>query len=136
MAVSHNAPPATAAAIFVEAADKPNLWKKLKNCFRRGGSKDVREGVSTIGHYPDYTEAAKLGAKHFEVPPGVWEKMSPAEQWAANQKFLDRAIARGDRFFLATPLNQMRPNSAYAREVDHLLKNGYKPSPDGRSLNK
>lgn len=33
--------------------------------------------------------------------------MSEAERWAANQKLLDRMIARGDEIVLATPLNQV-----------------------------
>lgn len=52
--------------------------------------------------------------------------MTPAEQWAANQRFLDRGIANGDAFFLATPIDAMRAgDSAYAREINYLLDHGF-----------
>jgi hypothetical protein len=60
--------------------------------------------------------------------------MSEPERWAANRKFLDRAIARSDDIVLATPLEQMRPGSYFAREVDYLLEKGYKLSKDGTRL--
>jgi hypothetical protein len=60
--------------------------------------------------------------------------MSPAERWAANQKFLDRAIARGDEFVLATPLSQMRIPSSFHDEVRYLLSKGYRLSDDASRL--
>jgi len=53
--------------------------------------------ATVLGHYPAYTEMAEqLGARRFNVPTEFWNKMTPAEQWTANQKFLDRMISRGD----------------------------------------
>lgn len=60
--------------------------------------------------------------------------MSPAEQWAANQKFLDRAIARGDDIRLATPAGQAREGSSYERELQYLTSKGYRPSSDGTRM--
>ena len=60
--------------------------------------------------------------------------MSEAEKWAANQKFFDRAIARGDDFALATPLDQVKPGSAFARELDYLSSKGFVPNSDGSRL--
>ena len=81
-------------------------------------------GKTVIGHFPDYVELAeKLGAKRFQVPPQIWERLSPAKRWAANQKFLDRAIARGDEIILSN--RNIRPGSSLQREVDYLLKRGY-----------
>jgi RHS repeat-associated protein len=95
----------------------------------------VGAGKIVLGHHPEYLKAAdELGAHYFDVPIDVWNKMSAAEQWAANQKFLDRAIARGDDIILATPLDKMRPNSGYQSEIDYLLGQGYKPSPDGTKM--
>ncbi len=89
-------------------------------------------GITVIGHYPQYGELAKsLGARRFQIPPSVFDKMSAAEQWKANTKFLDRTILRGDKIRLATPLNQVKPNSWYARELKYLYGKGYKASSDG-----
>lgn len=60
--------------------------------------------------------------------------MSGAEQWAANQKFLDRMVVRGDDIVLATPLDKVRPGSYFARELEYLAAKGYRPSADGTKL--
>jgi hypothetical protein len=60
--------------------------------------------------------------------------MSPAEQWAANQKFLDRGIANGDTFLLATPIDVMRTNSWYAQEINYLFSKGYTFNSTGTAL--
>ena len=75
--------------------------------------------------------SAKIGARRFNVPTWVWNKISPAEQWAANQRFLDRTIARGDEIILATPAGQARDGSFFARELTYLAGKGYTPSADG-----
>jgi hypothetical protein len=60
--------------------------------------------------------------------------MSPVEQWAANQKFLDRMILRGDNIRLATKLNKVKPGSFFQKELNYLFDKGYKLSSDGLSL--
>lgn len=60
--------------------------------------------------------------------------MSDAERWGANQKFLDRMISRGDDIILATPLENVRPGSYYASELEYLASKGYAPSADGTKL--
>lgn len=60
--------------------------------------------------------------------------MSQTEQWAANQKFLDRAIARGDDFVLATPLDNVRAGSFFERELQYLFSKGYQLADDGARL--
>jgi len=83
-------------------------------------------GTAVIGHFPEYSDLAKkLGASHFNIPTSVWGRMSDAERWIANKNFLDEAIARGDEFVLATPLNKMKPGSWFEREVKYLLDHGY-----------
>lgn len=94
-------------------------------------------GTTVLGHYPEYVELAKsIGARRFQIPPSVWNKMSVAEQWAANTKFLDRMITRGDNIRLATPLNQVKQNSWFAKELEYLFGKGYKVSSDGLWLAK
>jgi hypothetical protein len=60
--------------------------------------------------------------------------MSEAERWAANEKFLDRMMTRGDEVILATPLDMVRPGSYFARELEYLGSKGYVPSADGTRL--
>jgi hypothetical protein len=92
-------------------------------------------GKTVLGHYPEYTKlAGELGARRFNIPTNVWNKMTDAERWAANQKFLDRMINRGDDIILATPLDKVKPGSYFQRELDYLLGKGYKVSPDGTKL--
>jgi hypothetical protein len=60
--------------------------------------------------------------------------MSPEEQWAANQKFLDRAIARGSDIQLATPADAAREGSFYERELQYLQSKGYTVGPGGTTM--
>jgi len=59
--------------------------------------------------------------------------MSPTEQWAANLKFLDRAITRGSNMQLATPANAAREGSFFERELQYMQSKGYTVGPDGMS---
>ncbi len=93
----------------------------------------AKVGVVVLGHHPTYSKVGtEVGAKFFNIPTAIWKKMSPAQQWEANKKFLDRAISRGDKFGLATPLNQVKPGSFYQKELNYLIhEKGYKVSADG-----
>ncbi len=92
-------------------------------------------GTSVIGHYPDYVNMAKdLKANYFSIPTEQWNAMSETERWAANQKFLDEAAARGSTFRLATSLSEMKKGSYFAREVQYLKGLGYTISKDGTTL--
>ena len=96
------------------------------------GNITVKGETTVLGHCPAYTKlAGELGAKRFIIPTNVWNKMTPAQQWGANQKFLDRMILRGDNIRLATPLNQVKPGSFYQKELNYLFDKGYKVSSDG-----
>jgi hypothetical protein len=95
----------------------------------------VSGGKTVLGHYPAYTELAEqLGARRFNIPTSVWNKMSEAERWAANTKFLNRMIARGDDVILATRADLAKPGSYFARELEYLLSKGFKISEDGLRL--
>ncbi len=78
--------------------------------------------------------ADELQANRFNIPTEVWNRMSDAERWEANKKFLDRAIGRGDEILLATPLNEVRQGSYYARELEYFYSQGYQVSEDGTRL--
>ncbi|HEY8397578.1 MAG TPA: RHS repeat-associated core domain-containing protein [Flavihumibacter sp.] len=92
----------------------------------------AKTGTTVLGHYPQYVKVAEtIGARTFQIPTKIWNKMTPAQQWGANQKFLDRMILRGDNIRLATPLNQVKPGSFYQKELNYLFDKGYKVSSDG-----
>jgi RHS repeat-associated protein len=94
-----------------------------------------RQGTTVLGHYPEYKNLAEnIGARRFNIPNGTWNKLTPAERWSANQKFLDRTIARGDDIQLATPLDKVKTGSYFGRELDYLRERGYSPSSDGTRM--
>ncbi len=94
-----------------------------------------RAGISVLGHYPEYVKlAGQLDAKIFTIPTKYWNAMSKAEQWIANQKFLDRMIARGDWIRLATPIENVKVGSYFERELQYLFGEGYQVSPNGKWL--
>jgi RHS repeat-associated protein len=100
-----------------------------------------RQIAGVIGKYknsPNYLQVAEnLRAKAFDVPPHIFAKMTEAQQWAANQKFLDRAIARGGNFLLDKPIKDISSTSGGLRkELDYLSDKGFKLSPDGWRMTK
>lgn len=96
----------------------------------------VAKGTTVLGKFPDYIKLADdLGAKRFNIPTSVWNRMSAAEQWAANQKFLDRAIARGDNILLSNTVRNINDvTGTFRRELDYLIGNGFQLSADGTRL--
>jgi hypothetical protein len=92
-------------------------------------------GITVLGHYPEYVELSDaMLARRYQIPDDVWKKMSDAERWAANQRFLDRTMARGDAIVLATPVANARPGSYYAREIQYMIDKGFSVSADGKTL--
>ncbi len=90
---------------------------------------------TVLGNYPAYVKLADaINAKRFNIPTAVWNKMDDAQKWGANQKFLDRMIARGDDIVLATPVNKVKPGSYYEKELRYLMEKGYRLSEDGTRL--
>ena len=97
----------------------------------------IQDAIKTtvIGHNPAYVQLAqKLDANYLDIQMAEWNKLDEAAKWALNRKFLDDAIARGDDFVLATPLDKVRKGSGFENELDYLYSKGYKPSSDGTRL--
>ncbi len=92
-------------------------------------------GATVLGHYPEYMNMAdSLGHRRFDIPTAAWDKMTDAERWTANQKFLDRTISRGDDILLSTPLDKVKSGSYFEGELQYLSGKGYRPSADGTRL--
>jgi len=92
-------------------------------------------GKTVLGHFPEYLRLAESeGANVFNIPSETWNALSEGERWAANQAFLDQAVARGDQILLATPPNLARAGSYFARELEYLAGKGYVPNAQGTAL--
>ena len=89
-----------------------------------------------MGKYPEYLDmATKLGAKRFNIPSEIWSAMSETEQWAANIKFLDRAIARGDKIILSNPVSDLsKVTGSFRKELDYLMEKGYTLNKEGTQM--
>ena len=97
------------------------------------GKAIAKSGISVLGkarHYEIVAEA--LDADSFEIPPAIWAKMSTTEKWAANRKFLDRMIERGDEIVFSDPVRNIDDVSGnFRKEIEYLLQKGFKLSDDG-----
>jgi hypothetical protein len=103
-----------------------SIWQGLGTGSSAGAGNASTAPQKVIGPYPEYINKSEaLGVKPFSVPPEIWAKMTPAEQWTANRTFLDRAIARGSEFVLAVPYNAVQPGSYTQMEINYLMSQGY-----------
>jgi hypothetical protein len=93
-------------------------------------------GNSTVlGSYPGYLKLAQdLKARVFSIPSDVWNSMSRAQQWAANEKFLDQSIAKGHQFILSANAYGAKAGTFFYSEIQYLLNNGYKIVDEGWRL--
>jgi hypothetical protein len=99
----------------------------------------AKPGIAVIGHFskdlPDYRALADaLGAKKFDVGPEAWDAMTAAEREAANHGFLDDIIRSHDTVYLSTFIDDVKPGSSLADEVQYLEAAGYEVSPEGWKL--
>jgi len=102
----------------------------------REGEGLAARGKTVLGKFPDYVELAdELGARRFNIPTEIWNKMTPTEQWAANQKFLDQLIARGDEIILSNPVKSIsEATGSYRRELRYLMDESFKLSGNGTRM--
>ncbi len=95
----------------------------------------TEENYTVIGRYPAYVYLSQdIGANYFQIPPEVWNSLTPEAQWALNQQFLDEAVANGDIILLATDPYAAPAGSGYWQEIDYLEQLGYTISPDGTEM--
>ena len=88
-----------------------------------------------LGKYPAYVnQGAVTGARTFSMSDDAWNALSPAEQWARDQQFLDDAISRGSEIHLATDLTPSNLTGFSAREIEYLSKQGYVPDASGTQM--
>jgi hypothetical protein len=90
-----------------------------------------------LGRDPGFIHLSDdIGARRFHIPKHIQAKMTLDEVWAANRKFLDRTILRGDDIVLSTPAHLAEKGTFFARELDYLLnvRKAYRLSDDGLCL--
>lgn len=84
--------------------------------------------MTMLGSYDEYINMAKLeGLTYFNMPSEAWDilKTTPDLAWEVNRQFLDDSIAAGHRFVVT--LGEGKPIGTYLqREIDYLIRNGYK----------
>jgi RHS repeat-associated protein len=97
--------------------------------------KAAEEGITVLGSYGKYLELGeKLGAKTFSIPDAIWKTLTEEERWAANVRFLNRAIARGDRIILSNSAFEAKAGTYFYRELQYLYSKGFKAVADGMAL--
>jgi RHS repeat-associated protein len=96
-----------------------------------GGANQVAQRAAppvtaVIGSHPEYVvRAQQIGARFYQVPPHIWEKMTPVAREAANIKFLDRAIAAGAHFIIESANAVANYGPGLRMEIEYLLNAGY-----------
>jgi hypothetical protein len=82
-----------------------------------------------IGRYRVYLDvAARVGGEVFNIRKPEWDAMDDAQRWALNQEFLDKAIAAGDRIWLATAPEKVPLGSTLQKELNYLASHGWFPT--------
>jgi hypothetical protein len=110
------------AEVLVHNCNLPtNIARLSDDVVRLADSHLTGSGETVLGHYADdYIGLAQSrGASYFDIGD-AYNGLTPAQQWAANQRVLDAAISNGDRITLATSRLNVRPGSPLAREISYL----------------
>jgi RHS repeat-associated protein len=95
--------------------------------------------VTVLGTRDTFVEyAERIGARYFFIPPEVEIRHFQSNRLlrAANRRFLDRTIARGDVIELSVNARRAAKNSYFAWEIDYLVNQTgkYTISSDGMTL--
>jgi|GEM_PF-2534933 len=108
--------------------------QKLQEIVSRYASRfSLAKELTILGKYPEYLQLAeKIGANRFNIPANIWNSMTPLEQWAANARFLDDVIARGDDIILSNRVTDIsQVTGAFRKELEYLIQRGYRLSHNG-----
>jgi RHS repeat-associated protein len=121
------------AFLFLPVGSEKYLSSAAKLAEEAAKAKRVITVLGKLGTYEKLGD--ELGANYFRIADDIWDAMSTAEKWAANQKFLDEAITRGDIIILSNPVKSIEEATGYFRtELEYLEKNGYRLSEDGTQM--
>jgi hypothetical protein len=106
---------------------------------RNPDSEVVVLGKYIQGSSNSYEKVAQAkGATYFEIPERTWDnavlQLGSDRMWAVNREFLDSQIAKGKMFEFTADPRLAKSDSFTALELDHLLKQGYQLSKDGKGV--
>jgi len=126
-------PQALETAVISKTVGKALLTKtSAKRVIKEVAPAKRASSQTVLGSFPDYVKLSdKLGARRFEIPKDIWDKMTPTQRWAANKKFLDRMIFKSDEVILSNAANRAKLGSSFFREIEYLKSKGYRVSDDG-----
>jgi hypothetical protein len=86
---------------------------------------EAGKSITVLGRWPLNKQVAEaIGGKYLNIPTATWERLNESGRWALNQKWLDKAIARGDTFILASKWADAG-TSYYFKELQYLFSKGY-----------
>lgn len=110
---------------------------EAKNLIRSAAINVSERRITVLGKVGSYKELAReLKANYFDIPDEIWKSMADSERKAANTKFLDRAVGRGDEIILSNRVMDIKVVTGHFREeLDYMIEvKGYHLSPDGMRL--
>ena len=98
-----------------------------------------RNVLAVIGKFkavPNYVQVGEhLNKKVFNISTQLWKEMTPAQRWAATQKFLDSIIAQKGDFLLHRSIKSIGSQSGeFRKELNYISQKGYVLSQDGWSM--
>jgi RHS repeat-associated protein len=103
--------------------------------FKRGINvgKALTTVLGRVGWYEKV--AAEMGYNSFQVSDEVWKAMTLEERLAANHKFLDEAVARGDEIIFSHRVKAIEDEvGMFQDELKYLKGKGFELSSDGTKM--
>jgi hypothetical protein len=90
----------------------------------------AEEGITVLGSYGKYLELGEeLGARTFNIPDAIWKTMTEEQRWAANVRFLNRTITRGDRIVLSNSAFEAKTGTYFYRECNIYFQRDIRQRP-------
>jgi hypothetical protein len=102
----------------------PELRALSEQHFNGSGRAVIGPFAPPGGGLPYIQVAQDLKASYFDIED-AWAAATPAERLAANQHFLDLAIAGRDTITLSVPFGKIREDSFTGAEIRYLQSHGY-----------
>ena len=114
----------------------PYAVRAAESAASAGVTTAVQRGSAVIGRYPGYLQRAReLGAGCLDVPPEIWDRLTPSQAEAVTRWFLDEIIARKLPVDLSTVWREaVHAGSWFAWEVEYLSAHGYTLTEDAMRL--
>lgn len=94
--------------------------------------KSSGKSVAVLGQFPEYLSLSKeVNARFYSLPTELYRSLTAQERWWANEKFIDRQIARGSEIILSTKVDLKTISATFKKEYEYLLEKGFSLTEDG-----